>query len=172
MTDEVVAAALRQGECVLERGRERLAVFLDGRAVIVEGEGGGKTSHFTRDDAEAAFREVVLKALADGFVPAKRAPPQVRPAPSVVQTRPPIAAPVERPLPAPAPAVTVDGAWRLAPPALRLTIDPIEGGDWGPLFERGPAGITLLDLEASTPDEALELLGERGLPTWVTGWGC
>lgn len=166
--DEVLAVALSRGECVLEKDRTRRVVLLDGKNVIVEGV--SSTKHLSRGEAEGAFTAAIEAALADGFLPTRRDPPKalpfVQPTRPAEVALPPRASPPRR---AAAPVPTTD--WILAPPALQVIIDPFDGPKWEPLFDEQPEGISFVDLEGEFPDDAIELIAERGLPSWVTGLG-
>lgn len=163
----IVDAALERHECVLERRGQRRVLLLDGSAVITEGDGARRERHLDGAAAREAFRQAILDALTEGFAPAPRDPPKktafVQPhrAPEPVIALAP--APITRPARLP--------DWLIEPPNLRVTIDPFDGADWEPLFDERPEGVSFIDIEGEHPDDALELVSARGLPSWTKGLG-
>jgi hypothetical protein len=156
-TSAIIDAALERHECVLERGGQRRVLLLDGSTVITEGDGARRDRHLDSGTAREAFRRAILDAVAEGFTAAPRDPPK----------RTTFVEPLS--------AADSRGAsrhdWLVEPPNLRVTIDPFDGADWEPLFDERPDGVTFIDIEGERPDDALELVLSRGLPTWTKGLG-
>lgn len=163
----LIDAALARHECVLERKGQRRVILLDGSTVIIEGDGARRERHLDGGAAREAFRQAIVDALSAGFTAAPRDPPKKTTFVQPQRAPDPVVAPVT-PTAAPRPA-THD--WLVELPNLRVTIDPFDGADWEPLFDERPEGVSFIDIEGEHPDDALELVQQRGLPSWTKGLG-
>lgn len=163
----IVDAALERHECVLERRGQRRVLLLDGSTVITEGDRARRERHLDGATAREAFRQAILDALTEGFAPAPRDPPKKTAFVQPQRAPEPVIAPAQAPALVPRPARLHD--WLVEPPNLRVTIDPFDGADWEPLFDERPEGVSFIDIEGEHPDDALELVSERGLPSWANG---
>ncbi|MBL8938710.1 MAG: hypothetical protein JNM69_29385 [Archangium sp.] len=175
MNDELIETALARQECVLLRAGVRRVLLLDGSSVITEGDGAGREKHLNASAAKEGFRAAILAALEAGFTPAPRDAPKkstfVQPqrapdAPTFVPPAPP--APV---LPPRRPTSEWPDTWTLHENIVQVRIDPFDGAEWEPLHQRQPPGVDFIDIEGETPEEAVELVLEGGLPSWTRGLG-
>lgn len=174
MTDELIETALARQECVLVRDGVRRVLLLDGSAVITEGDGAGREKHLNASAAKEAFRAAILAALDAGFSPAPRDAPKKS---TFVQPQRAPDAPMFTPPPSPpraAPRARTSewpDSWTLHENVVQVRIDPFDGAAWEPLHQRQPPGIDFIDVEAETPEEAVELVLEGRLPSWARGLG-